>query len=163
MLGYRMDQLDIEIIKNLQENARTSLRDIGEKLDRPHTTIHSRLKKIVSEGIIKNYTAIVHPHKLGLKVAYIIIDTPPGKSGRISSIIAEHPETLHVMRTSDGKIIVKIIVEDRPGNQGIEEYVKKLCDHPLNICELPMQVYTVNDIVKYEHAVNKLLLDKKKK
>ncbi|MFH1403536.1 MAG: AsnC family transcriptional regulator [Candidatus Altiarchaeota archaeon] len=158
-----MDSLDIEIIKNLQENARKSLRDIGEKLDTPHTTIHSRLKKLESRGLIKDYAAIVNPQKMGLKVGYIILNTPPQESNRITSMIAEHPETMHVMRASDGKIIVKIIVEDKPDNKGITDYVDKLCDQSKNLCDESMQVYTVSEIVKYEHAIDEMILDKKKK
>jgi len=158
-----MDELDIEIIKNLQENARKSLRTIGDSLNKPHTTIHSRLKKIESDGIIKDYTAILNPHKIGLKIGYLIIDVPEDKSDEVSSSLASMPETMHVMRTNEGKVIVKLLVESNPKTKNIDSFIDKLCDHSSEICDYPMQSFYVNEIVKYEQAIDELVLDKKKK
>jgi len=39
----KIDELDVEIIKYLQEDARMSFRQIGKNLGVPHTTVFTRL------------------------------------------------------------------------------------------------------------------------
>ncbi|HIE33980.1 MAG TPA: AsnC family transcriptional regulator, partial [Candidatus Altiarchaeales archaeon] len=47
----KIDKLDVEIIKNLQQDARLSFRELGQKLNVPHTTVFTRADRLVEKGI----------------------------------------------------------------------------------------------------------------
>ncbi|HIE34333.1 MAG TPA: AsnC family transcriptional regulator [Candidatus Altiarchaeales archaeon] len=140
----KIDNLDLNIIKHLQSDARLSFRELGRKLGVPHTTVFTRAERLVKRGIIKNFSAILHPRDLGLQVGYIFVDAPPAQSKEIANRIAEFDEARHVFRTFDGKIIAKIVVPE--GHHGFEDFLARL-----NIG--PLQAYSVHDVVKFDYTI----------
>ena len=76
----KIDNLDLEIIKNLQQDARLSFRELGRKLGIPHTTVFTRAERLIDRGVIKNFSAILHPQDLGLQIGFIIVDSPAAQS-----------------------------------------------------------------------------------
>lgn len=54
-----LDKTDIHILKLLQQNAKMSVRDISQQIHLSPTPIHSRIKRMESDGIIKGYTTQV--------------------------------------------------------------------------------------------------------
>lgn len=148
----KLDDLDLNIIKNLQSDARMSLRDMARKMDVPHTTVFSRVNKLVKKGVIKNFSAVIHPHELGMQLGIIIVDAPPSESKQIATEIARHPEAKKVLRTIDGKVIVKVAVPQTSECRGLEDYLKKLNG-------TPMTVYPIHDVVKYSNTIHDDLLD----
>ena len=147
----KIDELDLEIIKYLQEDARMSFREIGKKLGVPHTTIFTRAERLLDRGIIKKFSAILHPHELGLQIGYVIIDAPPSESKNIAKEIAKYEEARKIYRTFDGKILVNIIVPDHKYHQGMEEFLAKLNGYP-------MKAYPIYDIVKFENTLHAEIL-----
>ncbi len=140
----KIDNLDLEIIKHLQQDARLSFRYLGRKLGVPHTTVFTRAEKLVNKGVIKRFSAILHPHDLGLHIGYLIVNPPPSQSKEIATKIASFDEARKVFRTFDGKIIAKVVV---PGHhEGFEEFLSKLDDWNMN-------AYSVHDVVKFDHTI----------
>jgi len=103
----KIDNLDLEIIKNLQEDARLSFRKLGKTLGVPHTTVFTRAERLVEKGVISKFSAVLHPHELGLQMGYVIIDAPPAESKKIAAKLASFNEVRAVFRTFDGKVISK--------------------------------------------------------
>jgi Lrp/AsnC family transcriptional regulator for asnA, asnC and gidA len=143
----KIDELDLEIIKFLQDDARMSFREIGKNLGVPHTTIFTRAERLLDKGIIKKFSAILHPHELGLQMGYVIIDAPPADSKEIAKKISTLDEARKIYRTFDGKILVNVIVPEQKYHQGMEEFLAKL-----NGC--PMKAYPIYDIIKYENTLH---------
>jgi Lrp/AsnC family transcriptional regulator for asnA, asnC and gidA len=143
----KIDELDLEIIKFLQDDARMSFREIGKNLGVPHTTIFTRAERLLDKGIIKKFSAILHPHELGLHMGYVIIDAPPAESKDMAKKISGLDEARKIYRTFDGKILVNVIVPEQKYHQGMEEFLAKL-----NGC--PMKAYPIYDIIKYEHTLH---------
>ena len=141
----KIDNLDLEIIKHLQEDARLSFRNLGRKLKVPHTTVFTRAEKLVKKGIIKKFSAIIHPHEMGLQMGFIIIDAPPSQSREIAKKLSEFNETRKVYRTFDGKIIAKVIVPEQ--HKGLEEFLTKLDNWPIT-------TYAVHEVVKFEEGIH---------
>ncbi|RLI91708.1 MAG: hypothetical protein DRO89_03420 [Candidatus Altiarchaeales archaeon] len=146
----KIDNLDLNIIKHLQEDARLSFRELGEKLSVPHTTVFTRAERLLERGVIKNFSAILHPHDLGLQIGYIVIDVPPSQSRDTANYIAGFEEARKVFRTFDGKIIVEVLVPEK--HKGLEEFLTKL-----NIS--PIKVYPVHDVVKFDHKIPDVALN----
>lgn len=60
-----LDSTDLEIIRALQTDARLSVRELAARVHRSPTPVFERLRRLESEGIIRGYSAIVDPDKLG--------------------------------------------------------------------------------------------------
>lgn len=147
----KIDNLDLEIIKHLQEDARLSFRKLGKKLGIPHTTVFTRAERLVERGIINRFSAIIHPHEIGLQMGFIIIDALPSKSKNIAEKLASFNEARMVFRTFDGKIIAKVVVPNHRTHAGFEEFLAKLDGFPFTA--LP-----VHEVVKFESLVHSDLL-----
>ncbi|QXV65095.1 Lrp/AsnC family transcriptional regulator [Mucilaginibacter conchicola] len=59
-----LDSTDIRILQLLQENARLTNKEIGERLNKTPTPIYERIKKLQEQGYIKGYVAILDHKKI---------------------------------------------------------------------------------------------------
>ncbi|MEM3670590.1 MAG: Lrp/AsnC family transcriptional regulator [Thermoprotei archaeon] len=60
-----LDQLDVEIIRALQLNARLSYRELSRKMGVSVTTISERVRRLLDLNVIRGFSAIVNPDKVG--------------------------------------------------------------------------------------------------
>ncbi len=61
----KLDRTDIQILKNLQENGRITVKELAMKVHLSTTPGFERMKRLESEGYIQRYTAVLSPSKLG--------------------------------------------------------------------------------------------------
>lgn len=95
------DETDVMILRELQEDAMTSYRDIAEKLNLSVGTVHNRIKRLREGGLIKSFSAIVDAEKLGFSLTAIVLMQVEGgkiveveeKLAASSSIIAVYDTT----------------------------------------------------------------------
>lgn len=64
-MNNQLDPTDTGILRLLQQDARLTHKEIGEKLHKSITPIHARIKRLQEEGYIKRYAAILDPKKIG--------------------------------------------------------------------------------------------------
>jgi|Deesub1362A_J573_1020465.scaffolds.fasta_scaffold00290_30 Lrp/AsnC family transcriptional regulator for asnA, asnC and gidA len=62
-----MDEKDIEILKELIRNSKTTLAEMAEKLQMSVSTIHKRIAALEKE-VIEQYTIILDPRKVGINL-----------------------------------------------------------------------------------------------
>lgn len=78
-----IDDKDYSIINVLKENAKLSTQQISAKTRIPITTVHNRIRKLESAGIIKGYTAVLDNKLMGDIIAFVLISVmyhlPNGK------------------------------------------------------------------------------------
>ncbi len=141
----KIDNLDLEIIKHLQDDARLSFRELGRKLNIPHTTVFTRAERLVKRGVIKNFSAILHPQDLGLQLGFVFVNSPPSKSKDVASSLSDFDEVRKVFRTFDGKVIAKVVIPG-DGHQSWENFLTKLNG-------FEMDVFPVHDVVKFESSI----------
>ncbi|MHA6533187.1 Lrp/AsnC family transcriptional regulator [Paenibacillus sp. BAC0078] len=67
-----MDELDIKILKLLEENGRLSHEEIGKLLHISRPSVHQRVGKLEKNGVIKGYKGIVDWGKLDQKIKVMI-------------------------------------------------------------------------------------------
>ncbi|MGC9148548.1 MAG: Lrp/AsnC family transcriptional regulator [Sulfolobales archaeon] len=75
-----LDNIDLDLLRVIQENPRRSLSEISKLLNMPKTTIYYRLSRLESEGYIKSYRAILNAEKLGFE--YVTITLVRGRYGK---------------------------------------------------------------------------------
>ncbi|MFQ3213336.1 MAG: Lrp/AsnC family leucine-responsive transcriptional regulator [Marivirga sp.] len=61
----RFDEIDIQIIKILQSNARITNKELAAKLSLTTTPIYERVKRLERLKVIQRYVAIVNPKTVG--------------------------------------------------------------------------------------------------
>jgi len=75
----RIDDTDARILELLQRDGRESYAEVGQAVGMSGPSVHERVKKLESRGVIRNYSALVDPMLLGYGVlAFIFIKQVPG-------------------------------------------------------------------------------------
>ena len=82
-----MDNLDIKIIKLLQENARITASEIAGKINLSVPAVSERLRKLEASGAIRQYTAILDPRYFDKSLSAIVFITL--ERPKFSDIFAE--------------------------------------------------------------------------
>ena len=69
-----MDQLDRDLIRILQKDARRAFTDIAEEIKpkHPDTTIRFRTLKLVEDRVVTRFSALVNPGALGYQTAALV-------------------------------------------------------------------------------------------
>ncbi|TFG04077.1 Lrp/AsnC family transcriptional regulator, partial [Candidatus Thorarchaeota archaeon] len=68
----KLDEIDEKIIRMLQEDGRRSYSEIAEEVERTEVTIRRRVRRLVNQGIIKRFTVVLDPMKIGPRIRAII-------------------------------------------------------------------------------------------
>ena len=74
-----IDEVDRQILSILQEDCRLSFRKIAEKMRISCVMASSRIKNLEDRGIVKGYTAILDPVKLGYDLTAVIFIQTDGR------------------------------------------------------------------------------------
>lgn len=121
MQKINVDNISLKILGLLQENARMSYTEIGQRIGMASTSVKERIEKMEDSGVISQYTIKLDNEKLGYPINAIITLSCSGaytpKEQVIVDMLSEYPQVLEVLRIS-GKndFLVKVCV------QSMEEY-----------------------------------------
>jgi Lrp/AsnC family leucine-responsive transcriptional regulator len=61
-----LDQIDRKILSALRQDGRMTITDLSAKVGLSKTPCQIRLKKLIDQGYIRGFRAILNPQKLGL-------------------------------------------------------------------------------------------------
>lgn len=71
-----MDEVDLQILAMLQENARVPTAEVARRVDMAASAVHARIKKLEDTGVIESYEARLSPTALDLGLlAFIFVRT----------------------------------------------------------------------------------------
>ncbi len=89
-----LDERDLDILAALQDDARATYADVGQRVGLSASAVHDRVRKLEHAGVIRGYRAVVDPEALGLSVTALIAATPldPQQPDDLPERIAELPE-----------------------------------------------------------------------
>ncbi len=147
-----MDDIDKKILNILQENDKTQYQRIAKQLDLGASTVHYRIKKLLQNGIITNFSAIIDPEKVGYSTSAVIgLNVDPLKMHDIARQLTEHNEVQLVTTSSgDHDIILNILAKDGKHLwRFINEHIK-----PIEGVEKKIHVSTYLDIYKRTNMIN---------
>ena len=113
--NYGIDKVDIQILHMLMQNAMTPFTEIAQKIGDSRGTIHVRMKKMDSIGLIKSSHLMVNPLKLGYGIT-AFLGVYLDKSSMYDNVVKDLekiPEIVdcHYM-TGTYSMFVKIICKD---------------------------------------------------
>lgn len=121
----KIDEIDLNIIKELQMDARKSLKEIAEKVGVAEGTVYNRINKMKSFGVIKKFIPILDYSALGYDITAIIGITAEG--GQIVEIEKEIAKEKNVTAVYDVTGEYDILVVAKFENRDkLNEFVKRL-------------------------------------
>lgn len=152
----QLDDLDRAIIRLLKKNAKLTISELAEQLNKPESTTHFRIKKLAEKGVIDRYTILLGKELIPKKTALVIIqaETP---------IIEDFLERYvnHIMRTlsmmhnvlmvaKSGKDTVVALI----GEQDAEKLDEFINEHIRTLPTLKsVYVYPLDEFKKGEEMV----------
>ncbi len=146
----KIDEVDIKILRELQEDARKSLKEISEKVGVAEGTVYNRINKMKKLGLIKKFIPVVDYSILGYDLIAIIGITAEG--GYLTEIEKEIAKERNVTAvydvTGDYDIIVVAKFKDR---DSLNAFVKRIAG-----MDKVLKTYTmlVLNVVKETHLID---------
>ncbi|QZP37836.1 Lrp/AsnC family transcriptional regulator [Halobaculum magnesiiphilum] len=67
-----LDDTDREILRILQEDARTPFSEVARRIDMSSATVHDRVSRMEEAGVLRGYRAEVDPKALGYGVSAFV-------------------------------------------------------------------------------------------
>jgi DNA-binding Lrp family transcriptional regulator len=115
--GAIIDAKDLAILRLLQANARTTIKEIAEQVHLSTTPVHDRIKRLEETGVIRQYVALLDANKVrkGLKViCYVSLKQHSKEAGsRFIQAILQMPEVIECYNISgEFDFMLKIVAED---------------------------------------------------
>jgi len=123
-----VDERDVEILRFLMENSRTPLTEIAKRLGISDVAVKKRLRKLEEEGVIRRYTVIIDPSKLGFRnVSITGIDVEPDKIFEVAEELSSRDYVKYVaITTGDHTIMAEIWAKDHSELTKILNEIEKL-------------------------------------
>ncbi|MDF1537564.1 MAG: Lrp/AsnC family transcriptional regulator [Candidatus Thorarchaeota archaeon] len=122
-----LDPTDNQIIEMLQEDGRMSFSEIAKAVDKTEVTIRRRVRRLIKEGIIRNFTVILDPLKIGKQISAIVrVKAQMKQVSAIAEKVKEYDEVIEayfldgacgvmLKVTVDGLAELKSFLENRLG------------------------------------------------
>jgi Lrp/AsnC family leucine-responsive transcriptional regulator len=87
-----MDRKDRKILALLEEDARLSYADIGERVSLAASSVHDRVRKLEKLGVITGYRAEIDHGLAGLPITAVVsLALRPSSPSEVPKLVAEFP------------------------------------------------------------------------
>jgi len=112
-----IDTVDLQILKILQEDCHLSFRKLANKMAITGVMAASRIKNLEDKGILKGYTAILDPVKLGFDLtAVIFIQTEGGYIEDLENELSKMSNVIAIYEiTGDFDVVAVVKLKDKDG------------------------------------------------
>jgi len=94
----RVDEIDLGILRALQENARQSTAEIARRIDLAASAVHERIRKLEARGVLRGYSADIDPVAVDLGLLAFVFVRSSDRVGALGTAeeLASFPEVLEV-------------------------------------------------------------------
>ncbi|MDH7603376.1 MAG: Lrp/AsnC family transcriptional regulator [Melioribacter sp.] len=121
-----IDELDISILKKLQEHGRTKRSELAELIGLSLPSLSERLKKLEDNNVIEGYYAKLNRHVFGYDImVFIVVFMDSSKNyEKLIEHVKKTPEILECHAIlGEGSHILKAIVKD---TKSLEQLLSKI-------------------------------------
>ncbi len=112
-----LDDLDRQILRLLQENAKQTYSEIGGKLNVAHSTVYDRIQKMEHAGFILKYEALVDTDRMGIPLitAQMIITADPKETENIAQKMTGFGQVLEVATSFSEELVItaKVVAKNQ--------------------------------------------------
>lgn len=145
----KFDEIDVLILKELQQNSRLSIRELSKRINLSPPSVAERIRKLEDEGIIENYTIKINKKKLGLPIDCIMkITMKNGEYEKFKIFIKEYKRSEWCYRIAgDGCFLVKLSGKSL---SEIEEFINAISRYAITETIIAFSEVAINnDIDKF--------------
>jgi DNA-binding Lrp family transcriptional regulator len=137
-----IDKVDLQILRILQKDCHLSLRKLADKIHITGAMAATRIKNLEDKGIIKGYTAILDPVKLGYDLTVVIfVQTEGGYLKDLENELSQMANVIGIYEiTGDFDAVAIVKLKDRDSlnsllkNLLVTPHIKKtMTDITLNV------------------------------
>ena len=124
-----LDETGWHILEALQENARLSFSELGQRVGLSSPAVTERVRRMEDAGIITGYRAEVNTAKIGYPITAIIrVSNSPGeRCTRLSALAQVIPEVLECYRvTGSDSLIMKVMASSV---EHLESLIDRISEH----------------------------------
>ncbi|MEF8758023.1 MAG: Lrp/AsnC family transcriptional regulator [Halobacteriales archaeon] len=110
----QLDDTDREILRILQEDARTPFSEIARQIDMSSATVHDRVNRMRENGVITGYHAEVDPKAVGYDVSAVVgFRVEQGRETRVLDRLSDLDgiQEIH-LTTGNWDVIAKLFAAD---------------------------------------------------
>ena len=109
-----LDTTDIELLQELEIDARLSLAELGRRVGLSPPAVADRLERLEESGVIGAYRAEIDPRALGYELAVVLRIRPaPRELKKVAELAQRTPEIVECHRiTGDDCYLMKAHVRD---------------------------------------------------
>lgn len=98
---YKVDEVDLKILKILEEDSKTNYRKISEAISMAIGTVSNRINTLMEKGIIKKFTIDVDTHKIGYEISALILIQIEGKYiSQVEEELTKNPNVYAIYDTT---------------------------------------------------------------
>lgn len=120
-----MDNTDIRIINILQENCKTSTREIGQIVGLTAPAVAERINRLKDAGVIEGFHAQINDSLLGKHIsAYMLVNVPPKEYNSFCKYCEEEPSIVehhHIVGLNNVLLRVRVC-----NSQNLEELLRQI-------------------------------------
>ena len=143
-----VDDLNLKILKCLQENARQSNAEIGRKVGITSPAVSERIKKMEDMGIITGFKAIISPFEMGYQLkAIITLRAFMGKLKPFLEKVKTFDEVVNCYRiTGNENIVMEVVLHNQ---HHLERFIDQIISYGESKTQIVLsQVVNFNPILK---------------
>jgi Lrp/AsnC family leucine-responsive transcriptional regulator len=119
-MGMEFDAMDVKILDILQEDARTTLTEIGRRIHMSQPAVAERVKRMEGAGVISGYHARVNPAALGYGIIAFIRVARRAHETPVEVVATQIPEIVECHSiTGDDCSIVKVVAKSVAELEGV--------------------------------------------
>ncbi|MCU4753941.1 Lrp/AsnC family transcriptional regulator [Halobacteria archaeon AArc-curdl1] len=109
-----LDDTDREILRLLQENARTPFSEIARQIEMSSATVHDRVNRMESAGVITGYHTQVDPKAIGLGISAIVgLRVEQGREQDTLDRLTDIPGVQEVhLTTGEWDVMMRVYADD---------------------------------------------------
>ena len=113
-----LDELDLDILKILQEDGRVSNADLARQVNLSPPAVHARVRRLEKQGFIRQYTALLAPEKVGYDMLCIVhMSLTRHEQTQVEAVrvaIEAMPEVLECYHlTGEFDYLMKVVIRNR--------------------------------------------------
>lgn len=120
-----LDELDLEILRHLNTDARKSYRDIARDVKASIGTVSNRIRRLEGEGVIMGYAPLIDQLKMGFDVMAVVgVKIHKGKLLDVQRRIAKDDRVTHVYDVTgewDSIVVVRL-----RNTRELDAFIKRL-------------------------------------
>jgi Lrp/AsnC family transcriptional regulator, regulator for asnA, asnC and gidA len=123
-----VDLLDLRIIKSLSNNARKPYSTVAKELDISDATVRKRVKRMLEDGVIRQFNVLVDYHMIGKNVkAFIGLRVATGKLKEVVGHLEKNDDVVVLYRTTGNvELFAEVVFRDM---EELKTFLESELDH----------------------------------